>query len=314
MSLRILFAGTPEIALPSLECLMKEFSVVGVLTAPDQQAGRGRNLYPSPVKTLALQLGLPVYTPEKLDACARQWVQEHSPDVLVVVAYGKILGPKFLGLFPKGAINLHPSLLPKYRGPSPIPAAILAGDTETGITIQRISLKMDAGPILLQEKIPLNGTETTESLTRLCAEKGAPMLVTALRNLAAGKGEEIPQDESKATYCKLITKEDGKISWYSTATYIERMIRAYTPWPTAWTLYSGAVLKILKGSVVEEGFKKNADTVGKVIGVDKTKGILVQTGSGVLALERLQLQGRKVLQYEDFLRGMRNFVGAILGA
>jgi len=171
---------------------------------------------------------------------------------------------------------------------------------------------MDAGPILLQEVIPLNGTETTLSLTRYCAERGAELLVQVLKKIETGTVQEIPQDESRATYCKLITKEDGEIHWSLPAEQIERMVRAYDPWPTAWTWYRGAILKILESSVFDPSSQE--EKAGKVIGVDKEKGILVQTGKGILAISRLQLQSRKALDFVNFLNGERNFIGAILGA
>ncbi|MCX7788343.1 MAG: methionyl-tRNA formyltransferase [Spirochaetes bacterium] len=309
--MNVLFAGTPEMAVPSLVAVAQHFPIVGVLTSPDQEVGRGRNLLPSPVKQKASELNLPVLTPQTLNGEVREQVRRLSPDILVVVAYGKIFGPKFLSLFPMGGINLHPSLLPKYRGPSPIPEVILRGDTETGITIQKVALQMDAGPILHQEVIPLNGTETTATLTKLCAERGANLLVQVLKGIETGIVKEVPQDESKATYCKLLTKEDGRINWSYSAVQIERMVRAYDPWPTAWTLYRGEILKILKASVYQPFTK--GERVGRVIGVDKEKGILVQTGEGILAIHRLQLQSRKALDFASFLNGERNFMGAILG-
>ncbi|GAB4363845.1 MAG: methionyl-tRNA formyltransferase [Spirochaetales bacterium] len=311
MSLRVLFAGTPEMAIPSLVRIAKAHPVVGVLTAPDQVAGRGRRVLPSPVKQEALRLGLPVWTPEKLDGAIRQQVGALSPEILVVVAYGKIFGPKFLSLFPRGGINLHPSLLPRYRGPSPIPAAILRGDAETGITIQKISLRMDAGPILLQEVIPLQGTETTASLTKYCAERGAELLVQVLEEIERGVAKEVPQEESQATYCRLLRKEDGNIDWSLPVSEIERMVRAFDPWPTAWTVHRGEVLKILGASIFHPSSRE--DLPGKVIGVDKKKGILVQTGEGILAVHRLQLQSRKALDFSSFLNGERDFIGVVLG-
>ena len=312
MKLRVLFAGTPEMAVPSLVRIAEQHPIVGVLTAKDQEVGRGRKIVSSPVKQKAIELGLQVLTPEKLDGVLREQVRNLSPDILVVVAYGKIFGPKFLDLFPRGGINLHPSLLPKYRGPSPIPEAILRGDPKTGITIQKITLHMDAGPILLQEVIPLNGTETTLSLTRYCAERGAELLVQVLKEIEMGTVQEIPQDESQATYCKLITKEDGEIHWSIPAVQIERMVRAYNPWPTAWTWYRGTILKILEASVFHPSSQE--ERAGKVVGVDKEKGILVQTGQGILAIGRLQLQSRKALDFASFLNGERNIIGTILGA
>jgi len=323
MSMRVLFAGTPEMAVPPLKRIAEVCPIAGVLTAPDQEVGRGRTQAPSPVKKEAVQLGFPVFTPEKLDAAFRETVQGLHPDILVVVAYGKIFGPKFLELFPRGGINLHPSLLPRHRGPSPIPAAILSGDTRTGITVQKIDLRMDAGDILLQEMIPLTGEETTQTLTDLCALRGADLLVEALQKLEEGTLTPRPQNEAEATYCKLITKEDGKIQWTLPAVQIERMVRAYDPWPTAWTLFRGELLKILRANVLfnlERDMENPVSMLpseslpcGKVIGVDKQKGILIQTGEGFLSVTRLQLQSRKALEFNDFLNGVRDFIGTGLG-
>ncbi len=321
MSMQVLFAGTPGIAVPSLKRIAETYPILGVLTAPDQEVGRGRKQAPSPVKKEAVQLGIPVFTPEKLDATFRETVQGLHPDILVVVAYGKIFGPRFLELFPRGGINLHPSLLPRHRGPSPIPAAILSGDTRTGITVQKIDLRMDAGDILLQEMIPLTGEETTQTLTDLCAFRGADLLVEALQKLEEGTLIPRPQNEAEATYCKLITKEDGKIQWTLPAVQIERMVRAYDPWPTASTLFRGELLKILRASFIPAKAAGNPISMlpseslpcGKVIGVDKQKGILIQTGEGFLSVTRLQLQSRKALEFNDFLNGVRDFIGTRLG-
>ena len=175
--MRILFTGVPEIALPTLALLAKRQEICAVLTTPDRRSGRGQRIRSSPVKQLAVSLSIPVLQPERLDAEARQQIAAYAPDLLVCVAYGRLFGPKFLALFPQGAINLHPSLLPRYRGPSPIGAAILGGDRETGVTVQWISREMDAGDVLAQEVIPLHGDETTPSLGATCAQLGADLLM-----------------------------------------------------------------------------------------------------------------------------------------
>ncbi len=322
MSFRILFAGTPEIAVPSLERLHESHEIVGVLTNPDREAGRGRRISFSPVKEKALELGLPVFQPDKLDAEFRGEVTALDPDILVAVAYGKIFGPKFLALFPSGGVNLHPSLLPKYRGPSPINAAILAGDQETGITVQRLALEMDAGDILLQERVPLTGAETAGTLTAFAAERGAALLDEALRLLEDGRAVPRPQDGASATFCGLLTREMGRIDWGRSAVDIDRLIRAFTPAPGAWTTFRGETLRILSASPAgSDSETVRAGSVGegrrpkpgKILGVDKKRGILVQTGQGILAVTELQLQSKKAMDHRSFANGIRDFDGAFLG-
>ncbi len=313
--MRVLFAGSPEMAVPSLVAAARSHRVVGVLTNPDRGSGRGRKTEESPVKAAAKRLGLPVLQPEKLDAAARLAVQNLAPDILAVVAYGRIFGPRFLALFPRGGINLHPSLLPRHRGPTPINAAILAGDRETGITVQRLALRMDAGDILLQERIPLSGRETAGSLTALAADKGAPLLVRALDLIARGEEAGTPQREDEASYCGLLTRESGRIDWTREAAHIERMARAYNPWPGAWTLFRGETLRILAAGVPEtrEVAAAEGPPPGKVLGVDKSRGILVQTGGGLLAVTELGLQSRRAMDFRSFLNGNRDFIGSVLG-
>ena len=314
--MRILFAGTPEIAVPSLLAVSRAFEVCGVLTRPDRARGRGRQAMPSPVKREAEKLRLTVLQPERLDANARAEVRRRSPELLVCVAYGKLFGPKFLGLFPRGGINLHPSLLPRHRGPAPIPSAILAGDRETGVTIQAVSDRMDAGAIYLQSRRRLDGSETTERLSAELAESGAELLVEAVRGIEKGSITPVPQDENSATYCGMISKGDGRIDWSTPAAQIERMVRAYHPWPSAYTYFNGVELKILgarlPGRPAPAG-AVNAAVPGTVLGVDRAHGILVQTGDGVLAVTTLQLKSRKPAEWKAFLNGHRAILGSVLG-
>ncbi|NBC28576.1 MAG: methionyl-tRNA formyltransferase, partial [Spirochaetes bacterium] len=256
--MRILFAGTPEMAVPSLRRLAADHNLVGVLTAPDRRKGRGRSFVPSPVKAAALDLNLEIVQPSRLNTEARELVSSLAPELLVVVAYGRIFGPKFLDLFDQGGINLHPSLLPRHRGPSPIPAAILAGDPETGITVQRLALEMDSGNILAQTRIPLDGTETTASLTERVASDGAELLSRAVEDLEAGRVEERVQDPDAASYCGLIAKNDGEIDWTQSAVQIERMSRAYNPWPGAFTFFKEQKLTLWKTAV----YPRSADAAG----------------------------------------------------
>jgi len=319
--MRVLFAGTPEMAVPTLQALADTVTLVGVLTAPDRSKGRGRRLVPSPVKAAAMERGLPVLQPPRLGAEAREAVRELEPELLVVVAYGRIFGPKFLSLFPRGGINLHPSLLPKYRGPSPIPAAILAGESRTGITVQRVAREMDSGDILRQEELPLGGSETTAGLTDYVAREGAKLVLATVRDLEEGRAAPSPQNHEEASYCGLISKQDGEIDWRRSAREIERMTRAYDPWPGAYTFFRGQRLTIWRAEVpppgtaaadVESAGAEDAGA-GSVLGVDKARGILIQTCDGVLAVQRLQLQSRSATDWQSFLNGARDILNETLG-
>jgi methionyl-tRNA formyltransferase len=312
--MRILFVGTPDIALPSLRLLNDRFDVCGVLTSPDKPSGRGRRLVAPPVKVLAESLGLTVLQPTKLGKEFRETVRGLDPELMTVVAYSRIFGPKFLSLFGRGSINLHPSLLPKHRGPSPIPAAILAGDAVTAITIQRVGLEMDAGNILCQEELIIEPGETAGELSLRIAPLGAQMLADVVGCIEDGRVQETAQDESAVTYCTLIEKGDGCIDWCTSAVEIERMVRAYNPWPVAYTTLAGSKLSILKASAYSPpDAPVECETSGMVVGVDKARGILIQTNHGMLAVEELQLQSRKVLGWKAFLNGSPGFVGSALG-
>jgi methionyl-tRNA formyltransferase len=313
--MKIIFAGTPDIAVPSLEALSAVSEVAAVLTAPDRISGRGRKITPSAVKVKALELGIPVLQPETTGSKARELIAETGADLLVAFAYGRIFGPKFLALFPRGGINMHPSALPLYRGPSPITAAILAGDTQISLTVQKIALEMDAGDIISQTPFPLDGRETTASLTASVALAAAPELAAAVKKISAGDTEAVPQDSSKATYCPVIRREDGLMDWSKPAVQIERMVRAYIPWPKARTTMKSDTLAILESSVYRENESGSGEqsVPGRVLGVDKSRGILIQTGNGILAVTRLQLASRKPLDFRSFLNGVELEQGITLG-
>lgn len=312
--MRILFAGSPEIALPSLELLSKKGMVCGVLTAPDRPSGRGRKLTSPPVKTLATALGLPLLQPLKLNQAARDAVSELNPDLMAVFAYSKIFGPKFLSLFPKGAVNVHPSLLPKHRGPAPIPGAILAGDDITGVTVQYVGLEMDAGDILIQRNVAIDDRETAGELASRIAPIGAELLGRAVTMIDEGTEQPAPQDEAKATYCSMLAKEDGLIDWNQSAEYISRQVRALNPWPIAYTAFNGSKLSILRARALDDAAADFAvEPPGTVVGVDKTNGILIKTKHGILSVEELQLQSRKALGWKAFLNGTPGFAGSQLG-
>ncbi|HUX13922.1 MAG TPA: methionyl-tRNA formyltransferase [Spirochaetia bacterium] len=317
--MRVLFAGTPEIAVPALRLLAEHHTVVGVLTTPNRPTGRGRLVEASAVGAVAAALGIPILQPERLDREARQLVGELDPEILVCVAYGKIFGPRFLALFPAGGINMHPSLLPRYRGPAPIPAAILAGDDVTGVTVQALAEEMDAGDLFFQTRIPLSGNETSASLTELCASIGARAVLSVVDAIEAGSAERLAQEHQHASYTHIIGKEDGRIDWSRDALHIQRMVRAFYPWPLAFTDFRDQRLNILDAAIVADPEGDAADPVlnrhspGKIMGVDKTAGILVQTGNGTLSVRKLQLQNRKPLDWKSFVNGVRDLPGSFFG-
>ena len=311
--MRILFAGSPSLALPSLERTVREHQVVGVLTCCDRPAGRGGGLLPSPVKVRALALGLPLLQPARLDAAAIEEARRLNPEMLVVAAFGRIFRKEFLDIFPAGGINVHPSLLPRYRGPSPVSAAILSGDSETGVTVQKLALRFDTGDILAQRAVALDGSETTGTLTASLAVTGAELLAEVLASAAAGQAlVGTPQDEERASDCRIVRKEDGRIDWAEPARLIARKVRAYDPWPRADTTWNGASLLLLKTAVYPGTFT-DAGEPGTVLAGDRRHGLLVRTGDGVLAVERLQLQFKKPLDWRSFLNGHPDLVGARLG-
>ena len=314
--MRVIFAGSPAIAIPSLETLtrIKEIELTGVLTNPDTPKGRNKTLTPTEVGEAAKGLGMniPILKPEKLDQAAREQITALAPDLLVSFAYGHIFGPKFLSLFPLGGINIHPSLLPIYRGPAPIQTAILNRDPVTGITIQKIALEIDCGDIITQEQIPLAGTETTGSLSETVSIKAAEMLTRALARIAAGE-QGIPQDHEKASSCRLISRDDALIDWTLSAAEIEAKIRAFTPWPLCRTIHNGKELFIIKAGVYSDTIRQEHLAAGRVLGTDKQYGILVGTGAGVLCVTELQYQQKKALFWKDFINGARFFEGSILG-
>jgi len=318
--MKIFFAGTPEYSVWPLQALAQNFTISGVLTNPDRPVGRGKKLSPPAVKVKALDLNIRVFQPQKIDQDFRDIVRSLEPDLLVVAAYGKIFRESFITLFPEGGINIHPSILPKYRGPSPVPAAILNGDGETGVTVQRLALQMDSGDILAQERVLLRGTETAPELLQESFQIGAKLIVDVIHAMGRGDMEGVAQDEEQASYCHFLKKEDGRINWTDGADRISRMIRAYLPWPRAYTLFRDLDLFLLEGGVLPAKRIGDSDTQfkgehepGKVLGIDKEYGILIHTGRGVLSVKRLQLKTKKEMDWRSFLNGVRDFIGTRLG-
>jgi len=325
--LRILFAGTPAIAVPCLRSLSemelegKGVTLAGVLTNQDRPRRHGE-AEPSDVSAAARALDairkengfppIPQLKPEKLDAGAREEAAALAPELLVSFAYGRIFGPRFLALFPLGGINIHPSLLPKYRGASPIPAAILNREKETGVCIQKLAAEMDSGDIIVSLKIEFSGRETTASLSETVSEKAALLLRELLLDFAPRAAGARPQ-EGEAVYCREIKKEAGLIDWGKSAAEIDAQIRAFTPWPLSFTRRGKDTLIVLEAQCAPAQAETKANALpGFVLGTD-SRGILVQTGDGVLALTRLQWQTKKALDWKAFCNGERDFTGIRLG-
>ncbi len=325
--MKILYAGSPEPSRKTLEILFEKqkeygFEIAGVLSNPPSAKGRHKELTPTPVAAFAIEHNISCFTPEHLDSQTREEVSALNADLLVCFAYGHIFGPKFLALFPFGGINLHPSLLPKYRGCTPIPAAILNGDSETGVSIQTLSLKMDEGDILAQKIVNLSGEETAKSLLDDSAVIGADLICGVIKSIVEnGKLPEGAKQTGEPSYTNIIKKEDGKIDWKLPAKSIEAKIRAYFPEPGCWTLENGQPLRILCSKVLTEQQLSNAgintgdfsgEPAGKVVSYSKPDGIFIKTGDGFLCLTSLQRQGKNQMNYKDFMNGARNFVGTVL--
>jgi len=297
--LRIAFAGTPDFALPALRALATgPWRLVGVLTQPDRPAGRGRALAASPVKRLALELGLPVAQPARLASeVERAPLRAWAPELLVVVAYGLILPPAVLSLPRLGCLNVHASLLPRWRGAAPIQRAILAGDAETGVTLMRMDAGLDTGPILRQRAVAIGARTTGGELHDALAALGAEMLVPAIADLADGRLPARPQPAEGVTYAAKIDKAEAHIDWRESAVVIARRVRAFNPWPVAEARLDGAQLRIWRAHPLPAAAAAHApgDVLGLVDGC-----LRVATGAGVLAIEELQAAGRRVLAARDF--------------
>jgi methionyl-tRNA formyltransferase len=307
----VVFMGTPEFAVPTLEALLEsKHTVRAVITQPDKPAGRGRQLKAPPVKKLALERGVPCLQPAKLrDQAVIEEIASFRPEVIVVAAYGKILPPQVLAIPPRGCINVHASLLPKYRGAAPIQWAIIHGETETGITIMLMDEEMDHGPILLQRPVPIMPEETAGELHDRLAPIGAACLMEALDKLESGTLVPRPQDHSRATYAPMLTKEDGRVDWSQPARSVLWRIRGVTPWPGAATTLEGEPLKIWKASLGPEEVEGQP---GEVVSA-ADQGLLVACGQGSVLVEELQLAGKRRMDVASFLRGRPVEPGTILG-
>jgi len=309
--------GTPEFGAVVLDKLCQsEFRPILVVTAPDKPVGRKQIITPPPVKLLAQKYGIPILQPEILTNYKLQ-ITNYKPDLIVVAAYGKILPKEILEIPKYGCLNVHPSFLPKYRGPSPIQYTILNGDEETGVTIIKMTEKVDSGPIIASEKLKVESEKPTyEELYNKLAEKGANLLLEVIPKRIKGEIEPLPQNEAKATYTKILKREDGKIDWQKPAEHIERQIRAFSPEPGVFTGFKikdlrFKILKILKAGVLEQTKNGPFGEPGKTFLAPDDK-IAVNCGQGLLVIKKLQLAGGRPLIAADFLRGHRHIIGQTL--
>lgn len=310
-SLRVIFMGTPAFAVPTLQRLLDSdaYSVAAVVTQPDAPAGRGRELAISPVKRLALEHGLTVLQPERVrHPATASALRDLQADVQIVAAFGQLLPRSVLDIPPLGTLNVHASLLPRWRGAAPISAAILAGDHETGVTIMRLDEGMDTGDMLARASLPIRPDDTTGSLTERLAELGAQLLSETLPRWAAGEIIPVPQDNTLATLCKPIRKEGGRMEWNQPADVLARAVRAYAPWPGAFTSWNGKLLKIVSARALARQTTAPHGTV-----VSTPDGPAVATTDGLLLLVITQLEGRRAIPTAEFVRGQRDFIGARLG-
>jgi methionyl-tRNA formyltransferase len=310
---RIVFMGTPAFAVPSLEALIRStYQVVAVYTQPDRKAGRGQSVAFSPVKQLALSKGLEIIQPESLKAAGTiEKLASFAPDLIVVAAFGQILPQEVLALPKSGCINVHPSLLPRYRGASPIATAILQGDEITGVTIMLLDIGMDTGPILSRREVSISAGDTTGSLTAKLAQVGARLLMETLPLWIDGRIKPQPQEESRASYSGVINKGDGEIDWRLPALELWRRVRAFDPWPGCYARWGGRRLKLSK-AVPLYGDKPGEP--GKVIALSPPApaAVGVETGDGVLGLLAIQLEGKREMSADEFVRGQRDFIGSNL--
>lgn len=303
--IRVIFMGTPEFAVPGLSRLSAapEFKIVGVFTQPDKPVGRKQILTPPPIKELALKYRLPVFQPKKIrpETVA---IKNLKPDLIVVAAYGKIIPQEILDIPTFGCINVHASLLPKYRGAACLNAPILNGDAETGVTIMKMEAGLDTGPILRQTKIKLSGSETLKNVHDRLAESGAELLIPTLLDFIGGKIKPRAQDDSQASYIKTLSKEDGRVDFQKNAVEIERMIRAYNPWPGTFTAINGEILKII--AVEHKAAEISKAKPGQLF-LDGAR-LLIQCGQNALVIIKLQLAGKKIMNSDEFINGYKNLI------
>lgn len=304
---KIVFMGTPDFAVPTLRALIEHHEVVGVVTQPDRPAGRGGKIRMSPIKQVALEHDIPVFQPKRLrkPESIQQLRDFAQPDVNIVAAFGQILPQEVLDIPPHGSINVHASILPRWRGAAPIHAAIRAGDTETGVTIMQMDAGLDTGPMLALRTVPITDDETGQTLHDKLAQLGADLLVENLPGILSGDIQPQEQNDDEATYAPQIEKEEGDIDWSQDAASIERLVRAFTPWPGTFTQFRGKQLKIHAGRVI------NGDApAGQVVEQDGI--VAIGTADGLFAPTEVQIAGKTRIDIESFVNGYHDFVGTTL--
>jgi methionyl-tRNA formyltransferase len=304
---RVVFMGSPEFSVPSLQALFAHYNIAGVVTQPDRPAGRGQTLTPPPVKVLTQQLGLPIIQPPRLRLPeAMQQLGDWKPDLIVVTAFGQILRQEVLDLPAFGCVNVHASLLPRWRGAAPINAAILHGDQQTGVTIMRMDPGVDTGPLINQRQTAIEPGDTALSLSERLAALGADLLVESLPGYLSGELSPQAQDESLATYASMLKKEDGELDFKLSAVELERKVRAFQPWPGTYTHWQGAALKVQRARCIFDPAKEATLSPGERTIYQGFPAIC--TAQGLLVLDELQPAGKKPLAGKIFLQGARNWL------
>jgi methionyl-tRNA formyltransferase len=311
--MRVVYMGTPAFAIAPLEELLsKGYEVVGVYTQPDKPAGRGRSVEAPPVKVFAEGRGLKAFQPASLRApAAYQEMASLEPDLAVVAAYGRILPRGVLELPKLGCVNVHPSLLPRHRGPSPVAYALLEGDEITGVSLMLLDEGIDTGPVIAQQEEPVLPQDTTETLTDRLFHRAASLLVERLPLFVRGDLTPRPQDEAQATHTRKLTKEEGWIRWELPSVDIWRQVRAYSPWPGSYTRWQGKILKVVEAVPLPQPELGTPGTV-VLLGGGAQPPVGVVTGEGILGLKRVQLEGKRAVDAEEFIRGRQEFAGSIL--
>lgn len=306
MPLRIVFCGTPSFAVPALRALAahSDFKIEAVIAQPDRPSGRGGQISVPAVKAAALELGLPIFQPEKIKSeDGFQHIQRIGPDLVVIIAYGQIISARLIAIPRLGWVNVHASLLPKYRGAAPINWAIVSGETRTGVTTMQIDPGLDTGPMLLKREVDIDPDETAPELAARLAEAGAPLITETLRGLAAGELKATPQDSTQASFAPILKKEDGHIDWQLPSLTLYNRIRGFDPWPGAFTLFRGKHCQVW-GRPAAEGEAPAQDAPGRIFKRDKDFFAVCGEGT-LLRLEFLQLEGRKRVTAAEFANGAR---------
>ena len=308
--MRVIFMGTPDFSVGILEEIIKAgHEVVLAVTQPDKPKGRGNTVQFPPVKETALTHGIEVYQPTKIrDAECVEYLRKYHADIMIVAAFGQILSKEILDMPRYGCVNVHASLLPKYRGAAPIQWAVINGEKVSGVTTMRMDIGIDTGDMIEKVEVPLDKEETGGSLFDRLAEEGAKLCVHRMAEIEAGRATYTKQDESEATHTSMIKKQFGKIDWTKSAVEIERLVRGLNPWPSAYTSLNGKTLKIWRASVEEADSGAKAGTIVSI----KKDEIAVQTGKGILLLQEVQLEGKKRMPVDAFLRGYQLEKGALL--